>query len=152
MPEKKIFHATLIELNGKGILLQGKSQTGKSDLALRLINRYNAVLVADDIVIIENKNGILQGYAPNNLAGLLEIRGLGIVKYPYKIQTEILMSVHLVDSLKKITRMPKICKENILGLEIMQIDLYAKEDSAPDKILAAFLVFTQERFILGDNI
>lgn len=50
-------HATLVSLNGKGILLTGKSGSGKSDLALRMIMEYQAQLVADDRVDLVLKNG-----------------------------------------------------------------------------------------------
>jgi len=151
MPEKSVIHATLVEIEGKGVLISGKSQSGKSDLALRLISRYNAVLVADDMVVLENKEGKIIGSAPDNLAGLLEIRGIGIIKYPYKQQTEVFMNMQLTDERTQVARMPKICKANILGLEIAQIDLYAKEDSAPDKVMAALDVFMQKKHILEDK-
>ena len=151
MSENNIVHATLIEINGKGVLIKGKSQSGKSDLALRLISRYGAFLVADDIVIVAEKDGRLIGSAPDNLAGLLEIRGLGVFKYPYKVQTDIFLVLRLVEERTQIERMPKICKESILGLEIVQIDMYAKEDSAPDKVMAALSMFAQDVCVMEGN-
>ena len=76
-------HATLVEIAGKGVLLCGKSGAGKSDLAFRLIENHKAVLVADDVVLFTVQNGELYGEAPEKLKGLLEIRGVGIAKYPY---------------------------------------------------------------------
>ena len=86
MPDLKIsdnmLHATLVQLEQKGILLLGKSGAGKSDLALRLIENKGAVLVADDVVVLQTENGHLYGQAAENLRGMLEVRGIGIVPYP----------------------------------------------------------------------
>ncbi len=135
MSETQIIHATLVDFNGKGILLRGKSKSGKSDLALRLIARKGAKLVADDMVILRFENGSVIGQAPENLRGLLEVRGIGITHLPYVTETRIYLLADLIDDISKIERMPKDAQENIFGVEIKQIDLYAKENSAPEKIL-----------------
>ena len=136
-----MLHATLIELAGVGILLTGKSGSGKSDLALRLIENKGAVLVADDVVEVECAGGKIYGCAPTAIAGMLEVRGIGIVKYPYYKRAEVRLVIHLVDKSEDVERMPKVHTVTILGLEIKQIDLYAKENSAPDKVMAAARLF-----------
>lgn len=143
MSERKIIHATLVKLDGKGILLIGKSGSGKSDLALRLIENKKASLVADDIVDIVLQNGKLVGSVPQNLAGLLEVRNIGIIKYPYIESSSVDMLVNLTESSEEIERMPSNTKDVILGLEINKIDLYAKESSAADKVVAALRKFGQ---------
>ena len=135
-----LMHATLVEMAGQGVLLAGKSASGKSDLAFRLIENKKAVLVADDVVELRFQDGVIIGSAPLNLRGLLEIRGIGVIEFPYKDSTIIKMVVHLQEDLPQMERMPKNRCENILGLEIPQIDLYAKESSAPDKVIAALKV------------
>ena len=137
MPCKDVLHATLVSLGGKGVLLKGKSGSGKSDLALRLIENKGAKLVADDAVELEKRGSAVYGKAVENLRGLLEVRGVGIVSYPYLAETAIDMAVNLVDDIAEIERFPQAKKELILGLEIKQIDLYARENSAADKIVAA---------------
>ena len=143
MAEQKIIHATLVSLQNKGVLLKGKSGCGKSDLALRLIESKDAVLVADDMVELNVGNNSLIGRAPQNLAGLLEVRGIGIVRYPYKKESAIDLIVDLQNTRENIERMPIMVKDIILGLEINKIDLYAEENSAPDKIVAALRKFGQ---------
>ena len=137
MSDKLTIHATLIEICGCGVLIEGNSNSGKSDLALRLIDRLQANLVADDVVVISKKNNQLYGQAPENLKGLLEVRFVGIIEIPYKKEHKIDMIVQLSDDINALERMPKICSKNILGLEIVQIALYAKENSAPEKVLTA---------------
>ena len=134
MAERKIIHATLVQLDGKGILLIGKSGSGKSDLALRLIMNKKAQLVADDVVILQREGDKIIGFSPEKIKGLFEVRGVGIVRFPYLEETPINLVVRLVDAPEKIERMPKDAHENILGLAIAQIDLYAKENSAPEKV------------------
>ena len=141
MPDNKLLHATLVRLKNKGILLIGKSGSGKSDLALRLIENYGAELVADDVVVAEKKENAIYGHAAENLRGLLEVRGIGIISYPYIAETKIDMVVNPVDNTEKIARLPQVQKESILGLEIKKIDLYAKESSAAAKIMAALRLY-----------
>ena len=135
MSENLQIHATMVEINGKGVLLKGKSGSGKSDLALRLITDFKARLVADDVVDLSLQNGKIYGSVPHNLQGLLEVRGVGIIKMPFCAQTPLELVVDLVADVAQIERMPKDAHENILGLEIAKIDLYAKECSAPAKVI-----------------
>lgn len=136
MSDEVIIHATLVSIDGYGVLLQGRSGSGKSDLALRLIENKKAVLVADDEVIISIRNGKIVGKAPENLKGLLEIRGVGIRKYPSKQEEIVNYVIQLKDDPSMIERMPKNNAEIIFGVEIQRFDLYAKESSASDKIMA----------------
>lgn len=143
MAKNTIIHSTLVLLNGKGVLLSGKSGSGKSDLALRLIENKKAKLVADDAVELMVQSGKIIGKAPDNLAGLLEVRGVGIVNYPYQKEATVDIWVNLLENQENTERMPLLQKEVILGLAINKIDLYAKENSAPDKIVAALRNFGQ---------
>ena len=134
MYETKQIHASMLKINNKGVLIKGKSGCGKSDLALRLLADKNVYLVADDVVSLFIENNKVCGKAPENLQGLLEVRGVGVVKIPYVEQASVDLVINLIDNPSEIERMPKIAHENILGLEIEQIDLYAKECSAPEKV------------------
>jgi HPr Serine kinase C-terminal domain len=71
-------HGTVVAIDGGGVLLRGPSGRGKSDLALRLIDA-GARLVADDQVLLQRSGMQVLARAPAVLAGLLEIRGVGIV-------------------------------------------------------------------------
>ena len=90
-------HATCVAFGDIGILLRGPSGAGKSDLALRLIEA-GATLVADDRVRLAAEDGILCAAPPDALAGLLEVRGVGITRLPYVSQAPIYLVADLVPS------------------------------------------------------
>jgi len=68
----------LVRVHGIGVLIEGAAGSGKSALALALLDRGH-ILVADDAVELRGSRGRLTGHCPNPLQGLLEVRGLGIV-------------------------------------------------------------------------
>jgi len=74
-------HGTCVLLAEGGVLLRGGAGSGKSDLALRLMESGDARLVADDRVILEREShsGRLYASTPAALRGLLEVRGIGII-------------------------------------------------------------------------
>lgn len=90
--EAAVLHASCVARDGAGVLLLGPSSSGKSDLALRLIGR-GFTLVGDDQVIVSN--GIVRS-APA-LAGLLEVRGLGIVRLPFALEARLALVVRLAE-------------------------------------------------------
>jgi serine kinase of HPr protein (carbohydrate metabolism regulator) len=89
-----------------GILILGECGSGKSTIALQLIER-GAVLVADDRIDLFVRDDSLWGRPPANLAGLLEIRGVGIVKLPYAPETPITLAVAL-GSPGTVPRLPEV--------------------------------------------
>lgn len=128
-------HATSVAINNSGVLIIGKSGSGKSDLALRLINNKNAVLVSDDRTDICVKDNKLYASAPEVIKGLMEIRGVGIVRLDYTPIVEVKLVINLVDDIKKIERMSKDKFYEKYGVKIPLIDLYAFEVSAVDKVV-----------------
>lgn len=126
------FHGTVVDIAGCGLFLRGPSGSGKSDLALRLMDR-GASLVADDQVIIEARQSGLRASAPDNLYGLLEVRGLGVLSQPAIRQTRLKLIVDLVDS-KKVERLPKRNADALGGRELPVLTLNAFEHSTVLKI------------------
>ncbi|HEY1615304.1 MAG TPA: HPr kinase/phosphatase C-terminal domain-containing protein [Rhizomicrobium sp.] len=112
MPEYVNIHASCVLLNGAGkpfgapanlaVLLIGESGAGKSDLTVRLIER-GAVLVADDRCDLAYRDGALSVSAPANLTGLLELRGVGILTFPFAAAA----SVGLVARLQNLGQIPR---------------------------------------------
>lgn len=128
-------HASFVLWRNKGILFRGKSGSGKSELALKFIENKNAVLVADDVVALKTRQNKLWGYAPENIRGLLEIRNVGISRYEFAAEAEVSLLVNLVQYKENLDRLPKNKTENILGVEIPAIDLYANDTTILEKII-----------------
>ena len=90
-------HATCVARDGEGVLLLGPSGAGKSDLALRLLGRGFALVADDQVDIIDG-----MARAPERLAGLLEVRGLGIVRLPYLSQAKLKVVITLTDGCQRL--------------------------------------------------
>ena len=95
------FHSTSVVIEDLGILIRGKSGSGKSDLALRLIDS-GATLVSDDLTICKKIGDYLYLYPHPKTKGLLEVRELGIMTVPYVENVRLFLVVELVEeSLKE---------------------------------------------------
>lgn len=128
-------HATLVNYNDKGILLIGKSGLGKSDLALRLIFEKGAKLVADDRVTLSQNDNVLYGEAPDNIAGKIEVRGLGICELEHIKKSKIDLCVELCSSRDEVERLPQDEFINFLGISITKIKIYPFDCSTICKII-----------------
>lgn len=117
--------------------MTGKSGSGKSDLALRLIMEHQALLVSDDRVNLDVIDNELYGFTPAAIEGKLEIRGIGIGLFDYKKKEKISLCVELCPNRQEIERMPLYTEyENFLGVSITKIKLYPFDCSTIYKILA----------------
>ena len=130
-------HASCVFIKQKGILILGDSGSGKSDLCLRLIMEFGAKLVADDRVDIKIEKKTIIASAPQTLKGLLEVRGVGIIKLPAKAKAKIDIVVSLVGNKDEIERLPEREFLEFGSVKVSKISLFAKEASAPAKVLAA---------------
>lgn len=128
-------HATCVAVEGVGVLLQGPSGSGKSDLALRLMES-GARLVADDRAALSIAAGRLMARAPAGIAGRMEVRGLGIVDVATQESAPIGLVVELAAT-EAIERLPQPRAVAFLGIEVPAIRLAAREASAPAKVRLA---------------
>jgi hypothetical protein len=96
-------HASCVAIDGRAVLISGRSGAGKSDLALRLIDR-GAVLVSDDYTIVRRVSGQLLARAPANIEGRMEVRGLGILPFPSISDVPVVL---LVDLNLDVVRLPE---------------------------------------------
>jgi HPr kinase/phosphorylase len=140
--EETNIHATCVAIGARGVLLLGPSGSAKSDVALRLIDG-GAKLVADDRTILFAAKGALHAKAPPTIAGLLEIRGVGIVKLPVRARVKIALVVRLG---REGARLPEPQFYRALGTQTPQIALDARFASTPAKIRAALAAFAQAGF------
>jgi len=134
-----IVHAGLIARHDagrwRGVLIEGASGSGKSDLALRAIDA-GWVLVADDRTVLWISGGRLFGRAAPALAGLIEARGIGVVPCQARDFTSIDLVVRCLEP-REIERMPEIQSCERLGVAIPLVALTAWEASAPAKLAIA---------------
>jgi HPr kinase/phosphorylase len=130
--EGLIQHGTAVAIDGEAVLLRGPSGTGKSDLALRLIDR-GARLVADDQTLLRRVGDRVIAGAPPPIAGLIEIRGIGIVTVEAIDVVPLFLIADLIP-LGEVKRMPERTFETILGVPVPLIALAALEASAAAKL------------------
>lgn len=105
-------HATTVAIGGHAVLIEGPSGSGKSDLALRLIDR-GAVLVSDDYTDLAVIDGTLVASAPATIAGRMEVRGIGIVPVAHLPSAPVAMLVSLAD---REPRLPDPATCDVLGM------------------------------------
>ena len=141
-------HATCVSLDGMGLLIRGPSGVGKSDLALRLIDT-GARLVADDRVDLMISNNDVVARAPETLAGLLEVRGLGVLRFPFFDATIIHLVVDLANP-KDVARLPERSITDLVGMDRPAVILNPFEASAVTKVRLA-LELTLGRMIRHDD-
>lgn len=129
-PVQQTIHATSIAIGGRAILIMGASGSGKSDLALRLIDR-GAALISDDYTVIAADGPILFASPPASIAGRIEIRHLGLIDMPHVSNVPIALAVRLEDSPERMPDSP--ASIDLCGHSVPLVALSGREPSAPIK-------------------
>ena len=141
MTDRLLIHATAVAIDGSALLLRGAPGSGKSDLALRLIDA-GARLVADDQCALCRRGDALIVRAPATIAGLVEVRGIGIFRLDALAEAPVALIVDLVPA-EKVERLPARRSATILGLALPLIALAPFEASAAAKLRLALRAFTE---------
>jgi len=127
-------HASTVATDGRAVLISGPSGSGKSDLALRLLDR-GFTLVSDDQTIVRRDGDRLVSSAPPNIKGKLEIRGIGIVDMDTVADVPVALYVELTS---EIVRLPDDRRERpVLGVNLPLISVDAQTASAASKVALA---------------
>lgn len=136
-----MFHGSVAQYKGFGILCLGTPGSGKSDLMLRLMNR-GGMLVADDQVIFTSKTTkeIDKGYSeqlfaqsPAEIQGKLEVRGLGILTFPYLPEALVSVVLNLVTR-EQVERLPLPKTKEILNISIPCFEFCPFDSSWEEKL------------------
>jgi HPr kinase/phosphorylase len=136
-----LVHGTTVALDGEGVLLRGPSGSGKSDLALRLIDG-GARLVADDQTELGRAPSGLMARSPASIAGKIEVRGVGIIRVPTVPSAPLRLVIDLVppDRVERLPE-PEFCEYLQCSLPLLALAPF--EASAPAKIRVALASLVQ---------
>ena len=146
-PATSTVHGTCIRVGPMGVLIIGPSGSGKSDLALRLIDQpgrgsgdadLEVVLIADDRVVMSAQGGALMAAAPDTIQGMLEVRSVGIIDVPVETGVRVGLVVNLSPDLDR-ERIPDFQKQTLehCGVAVPELRINPFEASAPAKVRAA---------------
>ena len=130
-----LVHASCVAIDGVGVLIRGPSGSGKSDLALRLIDA-GAVLGCDDYCELSVVAQRLIARAPETISGQLEVRGFGIVRVRHVHSAPISLVIDL-HSEQAIERMPEEGDAMIQGVRVPHLALDPRSASAAAKVRIA---------------
>ena len=130
-PSEKV-PGTSVEVEGLGVLFRGPTGSGKSDLALRMIDN-GARLIADDYTELSAENSTLMARAPETIQDLLEVRGIGILKIGRVLQAKLGVVIDLVTA-EQVERRPEDESIELLGIRVPLFRLTPLEASGPAKV------------------
>lgn len=120
----------------RAVLIEGAPGSGKTDLALRLIDG-GARLVADDQVLLEREGDVLMARPPAAIMGLMEVAGLGIVRLPSLAAAPVALAVALLPAGEPPAPVPPARFRTFPGHTVPELRLAAFEASAPAKVRLA---------------
>jgi serine kinase of HPr protein (carbohydrate metabolism regulator) len=112
-------------------LIEGASGAGKSDLALRLIDR-GAMLISDDYTLLQRAGSELIASPPEKIAGQIEVRGLGILVTHHVEKIPVALLIRLTDAPERMPLADEV--RRIAGLDIREVAVDPRTASAPIKV------------------
>ncbi|MEM9501527.1 MAG: HPr kinase/phosphatase C-terminal domain-containing protein [Pseudomonadota bacterium] len=118
MPAPQLIQASAVAIDGRALLIEGEPGSGKSSLALALIDR-GAQLIGDDGVTLRLEGSQVRACPPPNIAGLLEIRNVGLVEVETAPPTPLALILSLHENAERLPESPT--QRNVLGLAIPQL-------------------------------
>ena len=126
----ELLHASTVVIDGRAVLIEGPPGSGKSDLALRLLDR-GARLIADDQTLVVRTPDGLVARSPQSIEGRMEVRGIGIAGFAHIAEAAVALIVRLDP---EPPRLPERRRRVVAGLEVRMIVLDPRPASAPIKV------------------
>lgn len=127
----EMLHASSVAIEGRAVLIEGLPGSGKSDLALRLIDR-GAQLLSDDYTLVTRRDGGLFASPAPNIAGKIEVRGIGVIEMHHAAEAPVALIVSLGEPVERLPE--EGARRKIAGVDIPNIALAGFEASAPIKV------------------
>lgn len=137
--QTETIHASSVAIGGVAVLLHGLSGAGKSDLALRLIDR-GAALVSDDYTLLRRDGDRLLASPPATIAGKMEVRGLGVVEMPHLDEAPVGLLIILDEPTPRMPDEAPATRE-LAGIAVPALSLPPLDASAPIKVELALRQF-----------
>ena len=141
-------HGNCLWVNETGVLILGDAASGKTELALTMINSGRGTLVADDQVIIEREHKILMVRPPEGLQGLMQIHGIGIVNFDNIAPVPLHLIIELVPH-TDVPLIPEKSEKEIQGLSLPLLKLAGHDASSADKLWLATDLLKKEMLFNG---
>jgi serine kinase of HPr protein (carbohydrate metabolism regulator) len=117
----QVHQASCVAIDGRAVLIEGQTGSGKSSLALALIDR-GAILVGDDGVVLEERAGILLASPHPQTRGLLEVRNVGLVSLPVGEAAPVSLVLRLDDTAPRFVEDAECCE--LAGVELPLLRLW----------------------------
>lgn len=138
-----LVHGTTVLVDDLGVLIRGREGAGKSDLALRLID-HGAFLVADDQTrVFPVVDGVMAS-VPAAIPGLIECRGVGLVRLEHRSPVELALVIDLVPP-EQVERLPLPASVDYFGLTIPLLRLDPFTPSAAAKVRLAVALLKRDK-------
>lgn len=115
----KIIHASSVDINGKGVVILGKSGTGKSNLAIKLIS-MGAKLISDDQTHFRLKENKIIISKPETTPNFIEARGIGLIEVPFVVSAKLFCFVKITNL--ELKRLPNAKKKHCFGKKIKMME------------------------------
>ena len=125
----KIIHASSIDINGKGVVILGKSGAGKSNLAIKLIS-MGAKLISDDQTHFKFKENKIIISKPKTTPNFIEARGIGLIKVPFVVSAKLFCFVKITNL--ELNRLPNAKNKYCFGkkIKMMEFNPFYNNESA----------------------